>query len=157
MAVHSTRMHTNKEARRGDLKSYHRAPNGSFSFSCGAARGSSPWAHPDTAPDKRKAADDNGARLWQSPAAALTLFPTHCVPAMCCGWAWPQPRSTGRGFSRSATVPGRSDVQTSKPRARLETAIGKHVGTVALRGSVRMHHFHSPNFAVLLISEANVV
>jgi prepilin-type N-terminal cleavage/methylation domain-containing protein len=28
---------------------------------------------------------------------------------------------------RSATVPGRSDVQTSKPRERLETAIGKRV------------------------------
>jgi hypothetical protein len=28
--------------RRGDSKSHHRAPNGSFSFSCGAARDSSP-------------------------------------------------------------------------------------------------------------------
>jgi hypothetical protein len=34
-----------------------------------------------------------GARLWQSPAAALTLFPSPCVPATCCGWALPQPRS----------------------------------------------------------------
>jgi hypothetical protein len=50
--------------------------------------------HPRIAPDKRSTVDANGARLWQSPAAALTLFPSHCVPATCCGWALPQPRST---------------------------------------------------------------
>jgi hypothetical protein len=55
-------------------------------------------------PDKRRPGEVNGARLrvlhsfsegrWQSPAAALTLFPSPGVPATCCGWALPQPRST---------------------------------------------------------------
>ena len=62
-------------------------------------------------------------------AGGCLRLPRPCRRAVVQGWF----------FSRSATVPGRSNFQTSKPRERLETVIPKHIAATRDGHTSAMH------------------
>ena len=126
---------------------FHEFAPGASSFGTVMERG----AHLALPPVKERRLMSTGARLWQSPAAARCRHARRWKQSERCGWSATQPRSTATRQntrqcqnaprkegcrappSRRATVPGRSDVQTSKLREKLETAIGKHAVTSLMR------------------------